>query len=196
MKSDDITSNLRIEALSRDNWGKLLELFGEKGAGANCWCMHFRLHKAEHEEGKYNNGNKNALKKLVWDNRSTGLIGFYDDVPVAWCALSPRQDFTRLEKSRVHKPIDDKEVWSIPCTFVAKEYRKHGISVELLKGAVDYAREKGIEILEAYPTIPTQDKLPDGFLWIGHYSSFEKAGFEIVDRTSKHRPMVRYYFKK
>jgi len=23
--------------------------------------------------------------------------------------------------------------------------------------------------------------------------SFERAGFEIVDRTSKNRPMVRYY---
>lgn len=189
-------TNFRIEPLRKENWGKLIELFGEKGAGANCWCMHFRLHKSEHEEGKANHGNKNALQKLVWDDKPTGLVGFYDDVPVAWCALSPREDFVRLQKSRVHKPIDNKKVWSIPCTFVSKEFRKQGISVELLKGAIEFARQEGIEILEAYPTIPTQDKLPDGFLWIGHYRSFEQAGFEIVDTTSKHRPMVRYYFQK
>lgn len=188
-------SSFRIEPLTKKNWAKLLQLFGPRGAGANCWCMHFRLNKSGHEEGKANDGNKNAFKQLVWDDRPTGLIGFYDDLPIAWCALSPREDFERLKRSRVHRPIDDKKVWSIPCTFVAKEFRKYGVSVQLLKGAIDYAKEKGIEILEAYPTIPTQDKVPDGFLWIGHYKSFERAGFEIVDTTSKHRPMLRYYIR-
>ncbi len=186
-------SNFRVEPLTKKNWSKLLQLFGPKGAGANCWCMHFRLNKSDHEEGKSNDGNKNAFKQLVWENKPTGLIGFYEDLPIAWCALSPREDFVRLQKSRVHRPIDDEKVWSIPCTFVAKEFRKYGVSVELLKGAVIYAKKQGIKILEAYPTIPTQEKLPDGFAWIGLYKSFERAGFKIVDRTSKHRPMVRYY---
>ncbi|MEQ8573199.1 hypothetical protein [Fulvivirga sp.] len=76
---------------------------------------------------------------------------------------------------------------------MAKDYRKQGVSVELLKGVVQYAKERGIKVLEAYPTIPTQEKLPDSFGWIGLYKSFEKAGFQIVDRRSKNRPMVRYY---
>ena len=67
------------------------------------------------------------------------------------------------------------------------------VSVELLKGVIKYARENGIKTVEAYPTIPTQEKLPDSFVWIGLYKSFERAGFQIVDRTSKNRPMVRYY---
>jgi hypothetical protein len=28
-------------------------------------------------------------------------------------------------------------------------------------------------------------KLPNSFIWIGLYKCFERAGFEIVDRTSK-----------
>ena len=184
---------LRFEPLTKGNWNKFLELFGEKGAGANCWCMHFRLNKSDHEEGKVNGGNKSAMKQLVWNNKPTGLLAFYEDIPIAWCAFSPREDFVKLQKSRVHKPIDDKKVWSVPCTFVKKEFRKHGVSVALLKGLVKYAKEKDIKIIEAYPTIPTQEKLPDGFAWIGLYKSFERAGFEIVDKTSKHRPMVRYY---
>lgn len=186
-------TELKFEPLSKDNWSKLIELFGEKGAGANCWCMHFRLSKSDHEEGKVNDGNKNALKQLVWNNQPTSLLAFYEGIPIAWCAFSPRAAFVRLQKSRVHKPIDDKKVWSVPCTFVKKEFRKHGVSVELLKGLVEFAREEGIKIVEAYPTIPTQEKLPNGFAWIGLYKSFERAGFEIVDKTSKHRPMVRYY---
>jgi len=58
---------------------------------------------------------------------------------------------------------------------------------------IDYAKKKKIKIIEAYPTIPTQPQLPDSFAWIGLYKSFERAGFKIVDRTSKSRPMVRYY---
>ncbi|GAB5475076.1 MAG: GNAT family N-acetyltransferase [Maribacter sp.] len=188
----DFLSGLTFEPLNRKNWNKFLELFGKNGAGANCWCMHFRLNKSDHEKGKSNNGNRDAMQQLVWQGRPTGLIAFYDDVPIAWCAFSPRKDFIRLEKSRVHKPIDEKKVWSVPCNFVAKEFRKKGVSVALLKGLIEYAKNQGIEIIEGYPTIPTQKKLPDGFAWIGLYKSFQNAGFKIVDRTSKHRPMVRY----
>ncbi|WP_299216658.1 GNAT family N-acetyltransferase [uncultured Aquimarina sp.] len=191
----EFLSELRFEPLTKDNWNKFVKLFGANGAGANCWCMHFRQKKSDHEEGKADDKNKDSIKELVWNDQPTGILGFYDDIPIAWCAFSPREDFIRLRTSRVHKPIDNKKVWSVPCTFVAKEFRKHGVSIELLKGVVKYGKEIGIKIIEAYPTIPTQEKLPDGFAWIGLYKSFEKAGFEIVDRTSKHRPMVRYYIE-
>ena len=80
----------------------------------------------------------------------------------------------KLEKPRVHKRIDVKPVWSVPCTFIAKDFRRQGISVELLKELVKYVKEKGIQIIEAYPTIPTQEKLPDAFAWIGLYKCFNQ----------------------
>ena len=193
---NDWLSALRIEPLNKNNWGSFLQLFGPKGACGNCWCMYFRLSKTDFEEGKLNDENKNAMKKLVWNNQPTGVIAFYEDLPIAWCAFAPREDFSKLEKSRVHKRIDDRKVWSVPCTFIAKDFRRKGVSVALLKGLIQYATENGIKIIEAYPTIPTQEKLPDSFAWIGLYKSFERADFEIVDRTSKHRPMVRYYTEK
>ncbi len=67
-----------------------------------------------------------------------------------------------------------------------------GVSVAMLKGLINYARTQGIQIIEAYPTIPTTPTIPDSFAWIGLYKSFERAGFKIVDNTSKNRPMVRY----
>ena len=139
---------------------------------------------------------KMPLKNIVWQDKPTGMLGFYEDEAIAWCAFAPREDFMKLENSRVHKRIDDKAVWSIPCFFIRKEFRRNGVSVALLKGVIQYAKENGIKIIEAYPTIPTQAKLPDSFAWIGLYKSFERAGFEIVDRTSKNRPMVRYYTDK
>lgn len=182
-----------FEPLTKRNWSKLVQLFGEKGACGNCWCMYFRLKKAAFDQGKYGEGNKNALKDLVWSGQPTGLLAICEGRAVAWCAFAPREDFLKLENSRVHKRIDHNAVWSIPCTFIHKDFRRQGVSVMLLKGVINYARQQGIKIIEAYPTIPTQERLPDSFAWIGLYKSFERAGFEIVDRTSKNRPMVRYY---
>lgn len=192
----DFLNQLIFEPLSRKNWNQFVELFGQKGACGNCWCMSFRLSKSDFEEGKVDEGNKNSMRELVWQDKPTGLLGFYQGKAIAWCALAPREDFVKLARSRVHKPIDEQPVWSIPCFFIDKHFRRQGISVELLKGAIAYARQQGIKILEAYPTIPTQEKLPDAFAWIGLYKSFERAGFEICDRTSKSRPMVRYYTEK
>lgn len=189
----DITDEMTFEPLSRKNWHLFTELFGERGACGNCWCMYFRLGKGEFTEGKQDDGNKNAMKQLVWDDMPTGLLGIYEGRAIGWCAFAPRADYPKLQRSRVHKPIDNEPVWSVTCFFIDKQFRRMGVSVAMLKGLIGYAREQDIAIIEAYPAIPTQESLPDSFAWIGLYRSFEKAGFQIVDHTSKSRPMVRFY---
>ena len=193
IKEDDIINCLTFEPLSKKNWLLFVQLFGERGACGNCWCMYFRLKKDEFVEGKQNDGNKLRMKELVWENKPTGVLAIYDGQAIGWCAFAPREDHLKLEKSRVHKPIDNIPVWSVTCFFIDKNFRTMGLSVAMLKGVIEIARKKKVKVIEAYPTIPTQDKLPDSFAWIGLYKSFERAGFKIVDRTSKNRPMVRYY---
>jgi len=194
-RNSEFASQLNVEPVTKRNWNKFVELFGENGACGNCWCMYYRLSKADFIEGKTEDGNKNAMKELVWESKPVGLIGLVEGQAIAWCAFAPREDFIKLNKSRVHKRIDDKDVWSIPCLFINKNYRRSGVSIQLLKGAIKYAKGNGIKIIEAYPTIPTQDKISDSFAWVGLYKSFERAGFTIVDRTSKNRPMVRYFIQ-
>lgn len=189
----DFLNELTFEPLTTKTWNQFEQLFGPRGACGNCWCMYYRLSKTDFQEGKFEDSNKIAMKELVWNKKPAGILATYEGQAIAWCAFAPREDFIKLSKSRVHKRIDNQPVWSIPCLFIHKEFRKCGISVQLLKGVISYAKTKGIKIIEAYPTIPTQEKLPDSFAWIGLYKSFERAGFKIVDRTSVNRPMVRYY---
>ena len=186
-------TSLKIEPLSPANWAAFEKLFGPRGACAGCWCMFYRLPNQEFVAGKKNDGNKKAMKKTVREGKPAGLIGFIDGQPVAWCALAPREDFIKMERSRVHKRIDDKPVWSIPCLFIDKHFRNRGLSVALLKAVIAYAKREKIGILEAYPVIPATGKLPDSFAWTGLYTAFERAGFRIVDRKSKNRPMVRWF---
>ena len=192
LKDPEFLSQLTFEPVTRANWGKFVQLFGKRGACGNCWCMFYRRSKQDFDEGKVNDGNKNAMKELVLAGKPVGILALYEDLPVAWCAFAPREDFMKLEKSRVHKRIDNEPVWSVPCFFIDKKFRRMGVSVALLNGIIHYAKEHRIQIIEAYLTIPTQEKLPDSFAWIGLYKSFEAAGFQIVDRTSRNRPMVRY----
>ena len=192
----DFSNHLTFEPLSKSNWDESVTLFGERGACGNCWCQAYRLPKAEFDAGKKNDGNKMKMKDLVWNNRPTGILAFHKGEAIAWCALAPREDFIRLDHSRVHKRIDKLSVWSITCFFIKKKFRMKGVSLIMLKAVIDHARKYNISVLEAYPLIPTSGKLPDAFAWIGLYSTFEKAGFRIVDHSSKNRPMVRYYIDR
>jgi len=106
----EFLNDLSFEPLTRANWDKFVDLFGEKGACGNCWCMYYRLKKSDFDEGKLNEGNKMAMKELVWAGRPAGIMAFYQGQAVAWCAFAPREDFIKLEKSRVHKRIDETAV--------------------------------------------------------------------------------------
>jgi len=120
-------------------------------------------------------------------------LAYIDNKPIGWCAVAPRDVYVKLESSRVLKRIDDEPVWSISCFFVAKEYRRQGISLELLKGAIDYCKDNNVKIIEGYPVVPYGEQIPSAFAWTGIPSVFEKAGFVVAERRSPAKPIMRYY---
>lgn len=154
--------------------------------------MAWRLNHAEFEKQK-GAGNKRAMKKLVEEKEQIGIIAYLEGEPIGWCSVAPREKFIRLESSRVLKPIDNKPVWSITCFFLAKDFRRKGLSVDLLKGVIAFCKKRGVKILEAYPIIPYSKNMPAAFAWTGFVTSFKKAGFKVAKRWSKARPIMRYY---
>lgn len=184
--------NMKIYSLDSTRWDDFELLFGERGACGGCWCMSWRLKKSEFERGK-GEPNKYAMKDLVYRNKPVGVLAYVDNEPVGWCAVAPREVYKRLESSRVLKKIDDNPVWSITCFFVEKTFRRKGISMELIKGAIKYCELNGAEIVEAYPTVPYDKNIPDAFLWTGTPAAFEAVGFVEAQRKSKWKLMLRYY---
>jgi GNAT superfamily N-acetyltransferase len=192
MKKQGPSSNVKIaiHPAGPDRWPDIERLFGERGACGGCWCMTWRLPRKKFEEGK-GAGNKRALKKLVMSGEVPGIIGYAGAEPVAWCAIAPRDVYPALERSRVLKPIDDQPVWSVSCLFVLRPYRRKGVSVQMLEGAVAFARGRGAKIVEGYPVQPWIVRAPDSFIWTGTPSAFLRAGFEEVERRSRTRPIMR-----
>jgi GNAT superfamily N-acetyltransferase len=79
----------------------------------------------------------------------------------------------------------------VTCFFVARPYRRSGLSVELLRGAVKLARSKGARIVEGYPTEARGKRSADVFVFTGLASSYLAAGFHEVARRSPARPIMR-----
>jgi GNAT superfamily N-acetyltransferase len=181
---------LEFHPVTPERWRDLERLFGERGAYGGCWCMWWRLPRAQFEQ-QVGQKNKEALKAIVDSGEVPGLLAYAHGEPIAWCSVAPREAFPALERTRMLKRVDDEPVWSAVCFFVAKQFRRRGVMVPLLTAAVEYARARGAKIIEGYPVEPT--KALSGYSgYTGVISAFRKAGFVEVLRRSKARPIMRY----
>ena len=182
--------NIRYHALTPEKWADFENLFGERGACGGCWCMTWRLKSSDYEKSK-GAGNKSLMHELVQTGAPAGVLAYDGDQAVGWCAVAPREHYVRLENSRVLSRVDEQPVWSIVCFFIQKNYRGRGLSVQLIRAAAEYAKSQGAKIVEAYPQIPKNERMPEVFAFTGLASAFAKAGFKEVARRSETRPIFR-----
>lgn len=181
-----------FHAATPERWPDLERLFGARGACAGCWCMWWRLNRPEWNRGQ-GEGNRKAFRKIVRAGAEPGILAYADGVPVGWCAIAPREQYSGLGRSRILKPVDDQPVWSVTCFFIARGFRHKGLSTALLKAAVEFARSRGATIVEGYPHDPKKTTA-DVFVYTGLASAFRNAGFKEVARRSKTRPIMRMSF--
>ncbi|MCX6069971.1 MAG: GNAT family N-acetyltransferase [Chloroflexi bacterium] len=179
-----------VRPVTPERWDDLVELFGPRGACAGCWCMYFRLSRAEFER-RQGASNRRALHRLVSTGRVPGLIACVDGVPAGWVALAPREEYPLLSRSRILQPVDDTPVWSVVCFFTARAYRRQGVTEALLHQASGFAKRWGARWLEGYPVDPGRGSLPDTFAYHGLAAAFRRAGFREVARRSATRPIMR-----
>jgi GNAT superfamily N-acetyltransferase len=152
--------------------------------------MYWRLRRSVWEAQK-GEKNRRAFRKLVGSGEPPGILAYAGGRPAGWCAVGPRGAYPVLAGSRVLAPVDAEPVWSVTCFFVARGFRRSGLSVELLGAAAAFARRRGASILEGYPVEPKAGAMPDAFAWTGLSSAFRRAGFEEVARRSVTRPIMR-----
>jgi len=153
--------------------------------------MYWRLSRTQFDE-QQGELNRRNIMALVDSGNIPGILAYAGDEPVGWCSIAPREEFPTLGRSRILKPVDDQPVWSVVCFFVARGQRRKGLTVHLLKTAIEYARSNGAKIIEGYPVEPKAGKAPDVFVYTGLLSAFKKAGFTEVLRRSATRPIMRY----
>ena len=189
MSASKLVRKLIFLPATKERWDDLVTLFGERGACGGCWCMFWRVPRKQFEAQK-GDGNKRALKRIVAKEQAPGILAYSGDEVIGWCAVAPRSEYVALERSRILKPVDDQPVWSVSCLFVKKEYRRKGVSEQLLRAVVDFAVKSGAKIVEGY-TSDAKQTMADPFLWHGVSTAFARAGFKEVARRSPTRPIMR-----
>ncbi|HYV02212.1 MAG TPA: GNAT family N-acetyltransferase [Actinomycetota bacterium] len=98
------------------------------------------------------------------------------------------EELTQEAIARVHKRWD--RVGVMESRFVDRQARGRGVSERLLRAAVDYARSRGVRLLEAYQVDKDERGHPD-IMFFGAKSMHDRAGFREVARRKPTRPVVR-----
>jgi GNAT superfamily N-acetyltransferase len=115
-----------------------------------------------------------------------GVLAYVDGEPVGWCAVAPRDEFKRLDRSNATRRVDDRPAWSVVCFYVLRKARGRGVSRALLRAAVELAVAHGATTVEGYPVEGTRN------FYRGVRSVFDDTGFREVARRVSNRPIVRY----
>jgi GNAT superfamily N-acetyltransferase len=183
---------ITTEELTPDLLPELENLFGANGACGGCWCQAWRIENGERWNDIKGAIARERLRAGVHNGSVHGVLAFVQARPVGWCTFGPRDSFPRLNRARTLKCEDSAQVWSIPCFFVARGYRRQGVAAALLRHALRAIRGRGGKIAEAYPSKPDDaGRYIDTFAWTGTQALFKKAGFTGVGNPEGGKQRVR-----
>lgn len=183
-------AQLVVHPATVETWDDVTELLGRRGSVKGCWCMFFRQTPAERRQ-LWGEGNRRALHRLVGGGEQPGLVGYVGSAPAGWVSVGPRQAYPRLDRSPISKPVDDRPVWSLVCLYVASEHRGAGVARGLVRAALDHARERGADLVEAYPVDDTLGPVAPDAAYHGWTTLLAGEGFVEVARRQPRRPVMR-----
>jgi GNAT superfamily N-acetyltransferase len=175
-------AELLYTPVDNSNWTDLEKLFECKGGPHNCWCMVWRNMKEGTDRA--NKADKKAsLGNYVQNQNPVGLLCYDNSEAIAWCSIAPRESYRELsgDNSLTH-------VWSLVCFFIKKEYRQKGITKELVKQALKYAKDNGAKYVEAYPV----DLESPSYRFMGFKPTFDKVGFAFKHKIGQRRYIMSY----
>lgn len=202
-----MTENITVVPANEAPWDDLQTVFGTRGTAVICQCQRYKL--APKEAFKSFPAEERALRLRAQTNcgqpqagTTSGLVAYVGGQPVGWCAVEPRTAYPGLIRAyrvpwedRAEDRADD-SVWAVTCVFTRAGYRRRGITFQLVRAAVDFARERGARALEGYPMItqPGQEITWDE-MHVGNRSIFAAARFTEVSHPTPRRIVMRIDFQ-
>jgi GNAT superfamily N-acetyltransferase len=172
--------------LTPDRFSDMDVVFGERGVARRCYCMHWRRPDGGFGDDR---DNRDRFADIAMEGPPPGLLGYVGGDPKGWVQVGRRSDFPTLGRSRLLKPIDDTDPWTINCFVVRAGQRSQGIGKGLLDAAISYAASHGARVIEAYPVDGERASVVDYFT--GTLSMFAEHGFVEMIRRNDTRPIVR-----
>lgn len=179
--------DLEFHPVTRERLADLEWFSQAHGRFRYCSCMRWRMTSSEFKRSDKHD-RVAALESLVRQGIPVGVLAYASGEPVGWCSVAPRETYAALERYRALARVDDTPVWSVVCFFVDRRYRRRGVTLGLLRAAVEYARSMGAEVIEGSPVEPGSHV----YTYMGSPSLFRQAGFRDVTPAGRSRMVMRY----
>ncbi|MFJ2553107.1 GNAT family N-acetyltransferase [Microbacterium sp. NPDC087591] len=185
---------IRTEVATAARWDDVQHALTGGGDGASCQCIWPVL------SNKDWNQTTTAQRTQMFHEEidagpPPGIVAYVDGEAAGWIRIGPRTRQARIPRTRMiaaatTEPFDDESVWAVSCFVVRREHRGAGLNRELLRAAVDYARESGARLIEGYPVDTAGEKKRANDLFHGTLNTFTTAGFIETAELKPGRTLV------
>jgi len=179
-----VNNNVAFRKVATENLHDFENLFQKRGAPKSCWCTAWRNIRPALKNDPL--AKKREMQQRITGGEPVGILGYINGEPIAWCSVAPRETY-RPSMADVIDDDENKNIWSIVCFFVLREFRGEGLLVQLIQAAETHAAQCGATVIEAYPVDPDSPSYRFG----GFLSVFEELGYEQLGRKGSRRYVVR-----
>lgn len=180
----------------------LVALFGAASSPCYCRYWHFTGDKNAWLERCYAESGRNEAElreaAAQRSEEASGVVALEGQQLVGWAKVAPHGVTQKFYEQRYYRGLpvlrerSTEGLYIIGCLLVHPEHRGKRVGHALVKRAVEYARDRGAKVLEAFPR-RTAERVPDEQHWMGIESAFVEAGFTIVEATPPY-PVYRVLF--
>lgn len=184
-------ASIEIVPATTDRYEDILAVLGH-GDARSCLCQYYWLSSGDYARSTMDE-RRERLHRQTGEQPPPGLLAYVDGEVAGWVGFGPRAGMERLVRSKTIPKVDDEAVWSIVCFTVRTGYRRNGLAEALLDAVVEFARERGVRWLEAYPVDTGGRRIQTASAYVGTLSMFLRAGFSVVsdtDARADHLPRV------
>ncbi|KJQ54843.1 GNAT family N-acetyltransferase [Microbacterium sp. SA39] len=187
-------ATITTEVATTARWDDVQHALTGGGDGASCQCIWPMLSNKDWNETTTPQRTE-MLRAEIDEGPPPGIIAYVDGEAAGWIRIGPRTKQARIPRTRIiaaatPEPFDDDSVWAVTCFVVRREHRGSGLNLELLRAAVDYARESGARLIEGYPVDTGGEKQRSNDLFHGTVRTFLSAGFTATTELKPGRALV------
>ena len=169
-----------IKPLSVQTWEAYAAL-AEKhnGVWGGCFCTWFHPRRKDEGLADVVEAGRPYKELLVREGKAHAALVFDGEAAVAWCQYGTPEELPNIYHRREYLAgLEQAPDYRLTCFFVDRDYRRQGLALVALQGALELIAQQGGGVVEGYPQDTPGQKTSASFLYSATRTVFERAGFQ------------------